>query len=266
MRGLNERVVLVTGAAQGLGRAIAIEAARQGAAWVTIADNQEAGGTAVAEEVRAEGAKSIFVRTDLRKSADIQNMITETVRFAGGLDVLVNNAGVTEDGLTGGPQTVESLSEETWDALMDVNLKAMWLATKFAAPHLRRSKRSPAVVNAASVASTVAYPGIPAYSASKGGVAMLTQAMAVDLAASGIRCNAYAPGAFATPMYLKSLAAAKDREAAEARMAGAHLIKRLGQPEEVGKLVCFLASEDASFCTGGIYRIDGGTLAWRGNQ
>jgi NAD(P)-dependent dehydrogenase (short-subunit alcohol dehydrogenase family) len=134
---LNERIVLVTGAAQGLGQAIAVEAAREGAAWVTIADNQEAAGNAVAEEVRAAGAKSLFVRTDLRKSSDIQNMIAQTVKLAGGLDVLVNNAGVTEDGLTGGPQTIESLEEETWDALMDINLKAMWLAAKFAAPHLR---------------------------------------------------------------------------------------------------------------------------------
>lgn len=266
MGNLDRRVVLVTGAAQGLGEAIALEAARQGAAWVSVVDRQPERGEAVAAQIRSEGGRAAFLRTDLRSSAEIERMVTETVRLGGGLDVLVNNAGVTEDGLTGKPQTIESLTEETWDALMDINLKAMWLAAKFAAPHLRKSKRSPAIVNAASVASTVAYPGIPAYSASKGGVAQLTQVMAVDLAKDGIRCNAYAPGAFATPMYLKSLAAAEDREAAEARMAGAHLIKRLGQPQEVAKLVCYLASAEASFTTGSVYRIDGGTLAWRGND
>src|SRR5260221_5599529 len=113
---LDQGIVLVTGADQGLGQAIAVEAALEGAAWVTVADTQEAAGNAVAEEVRAAGAQALFVRTDLRNSADIRHMISETVRLAGGLDVLVNNAGVTEDGLTGGPQTVESLSEETWDA------------------------------------------------------------------------------------------------------------------------------------------------------
>jgi NAD(P)-dependent dehydrogenase (short-subunit alcohol dehydrogenase family) len=259
---LDSKRVLVTGAGQGIGRAIAMEAGKQGAESVVVADVNEATGNETAQLIRDGGTAASFVRVDLREARQIEQMVNAATAFAGGLDVLINNAGVIESNFTA-DSAVDRLREDVWDAVLDINLKATWLAIKFAAPHLRSSRRGPAIVNAASVTGLTGYPIGPAYCASKGGVVQLTKAAAVDLAPA-VRCNCFCPGSVDSPMRHRFIEAAEDKEAAERFMVASHLIPRAGRTEEVAKLACFLASDDASFITGGVYVIDGGSLAWRG--
>jgi len=256
--------MLVTGAAQGMGRGIAVEAARQGAESVVVHDVQRESAEETAALVREQGARAQVVEADLRKAAEITRMVEESVAFAGGLDTLVNNAGVIDTSFLH-PSGFDTLDEATWDIVMDVNLKAVWLATRAAAAHLRASDRGPSIVNSASVAGVHGTVSAMAYGASKAGVIQLTKSCAVALA-PGIRVNAYLPGTIDTPMAQGHLASGADRERIARRMTGTQLMPRFGSVDEVAQVACFLASDAASFVTGGIYPVDGGTLAWRGVQ
>ena len=256
--------MLVTGAAQGMGRGIAVEAARQGAESVVVHDVQRESAEETAALVREQGARAQVVVADLRDPAAITRMIEESVEFAGGLDTLVNNAGVIDTSFLH-PSGLDTLDEATWDIVMDVNLKAVWLATRAAAAHLRASDRGPSIVNSASVAGVHGTVSAMAYGASKAGVIQLTKSCAVALA-PGIRVNAYLPGSIDTPMAQGHLASGADRERIARRMTGTQLMPRFGSVDEVAQVACFLASDAASFVTGGIYPVDGGTLAWRGVQ
>jgi NAD(P)-dependent dehydrogenase (short-subunit alcohol dehydrogenase family) len=261
---LDGKVCLVTGAAQGIGRATAVEMARQRAAAVLVSDVNDVGGEATAELVRAEGAEAHHIHCDVTERDQIEALIEGAVERFGGLDVLHNNAGVHESDLTD-QLTIDTLSEEIWDRVYAINIKAIWLAIKYATPHLRRSERGPAIVNAASIGGLVGYPMAAAYCSTKGAVLMLTKQAAIDLAPE-IRVNCYCPGAIDTPMVAKYYEAAEDRAAVQRALTGTHLIPRLGRPEEVASVVCFLASDAASFLTGTAITIDGGSLAWRGSS
>ncbi|NML12131.1 SDR family oxidoreductase [Sphingobium sp. AR-3-1] len=253
---------IVTGAGSGMGRACAIEMARQGGKVFAVDINAEAVEETVAQ-ITAEGFVAAAHLCDLRDPGQIKAMTAKAAELFDGIDVLHNNAAVHETDLT--PQTsIEDLPDDVWDKVYEINLRAVWLAIKYAAPYLKASKRGPAIVNVASTGSFVSYPQAGAYCATKGGVLMLTKAAAVDLAKYGIRCNCYCPGAIDTPMVQKYYEAAPDKDLILSVMTGAHLIPRLGRPEEIAKLACFLASDDSSFITGAAYVIDGGTLAWRG--
>ena len=254
--------VLVTGAAQGMGRTIAVECARQGAESVTVSDMNAEAAEETASLVREAGAAASVVTADLTVTDQVRDMIGQSVAFAGGLDTLINNAGVIDSTFIH-PAGFDALDEATWDAVMAVNLKAVWLATQAAAPHLRASDRGPSIVNSASVAGVHGTVSAIAYGASKAGVIQLTKSCAVALAPH-VRVNAYLPGSIDTPMAQGHLGSGEDRARTEQRMTGTQLMPRFGTPDEVANVACFLASDAASFMTGSIVAVDGGTLAWRG--
>jgi NAD(P)-dependent dehydrogenase (short-subunit alcohol dehydrogenase family) len=261
---LEGKVCLVTGAANGIGRATAVEMARQGARAIVLADIDVEGGEEGAALVKAGGAEAVFVRTDVTSSAEIRALIDRTVELFDGLDVLHNNAGVLEANFTD-ELTVDVLPEDVWEKVYQVNLRSYFLTTRYAAPLLKQSPRGPNIVNTASVSGLVAYPMGPAYAATKGAVIQLTKATAVDLAPT-VRCNCLCPGATQTSMMQRYLDVAEDPSELIRMMTATHLVPRAGRPEEVAKLVCFLASDDAAFINGVAYIIDGGSLAWRGTN
>jgi len=251
---LKDKVCIITGGGSGIGRATALIFAAEGAR-VVVADKNKAAAEAVAAECDSKGAKTIALETDVSKSADAKRMVDETVKAFGRIDVLVNNAGY------GIPGSVVETDEQAWDDLMAVNVRGVFLCSKYALP-VMQAQGGGAIVNTASAVASMGIRNRAAYVASKGAVAALTRAIAVDHAAEGIRCNAVAPGTIDTPYFsavLKNNANPADaRKALEARQ----LLNRLGTPEEVAAAILFLAADESRFATGSILAIDGGMTAF----
>lgn len=250
------KVALVAGGGSGIGRAVTELLAAEGAT-VVVATNVEDHVRVLREEVDGTPGEVSAVVADLTRADEVRRYVDEAAERHGGIDVLVNSAGVQRYG------TVEETSEELWDEVLAVNLKAMYLTARFAVPHLR-ARGGGSIVNVASVQAYVTQDRVAAYAASKGGILALTRAMAVDHARDGIRVNAVCPGSVDTPMLRWSadlFRGDRDAEDVLADWGRSHPIGRIAKPAEVAELVAFLAGDRSSFVTGADYRVDGGLLA-----
>jgi NAD(P)-dependent dehydrogenase (short-subunit alcohol dehydrogenase family) len=249
---LDSRVAIVTGAAMGIGKAAADALARDGAK-VAIADINDETGQATVKEIEGAGGTAFFQHTDVGESSDVERLVETAVKRYGRLDILVNNAGVAI------PGSVVEMSEENWLRTLNINLTSVWRGMKYAIPHMQLHGGG-SIINVSSVQSLVGFKGWSAYAASKGGINGLTQQAAIDYAPYKIRINAIAPGTIMTPMNERIFEAAQDKEALINEWNSLHPLGRFGQPYEVGNLIAFLASDDASFITGEIIRVDGGAV------
>lgn len=244
---LDGKVALVTGASRGIGRAIALKLAAEGA---KVAINY-AGNTAKAEEVKAEieknGGEAILVQADVADAAAVETMVNTVVESFGQIDILVNNAGITRDGL------MMRMKDEDFDAVINTNLKGVFYCTKLVSK-LMMKKRSGRIINMASVVGLMGNAGQTNYAAAKAGVIGFSKSAAKELAARGITVNMVAPGFIDTDM-----TAAMTDKAKEMTLTGIPL-NRMGTPEDVANAVAFLVSDNASYITGQIINVDGGMV------
>lgn len=247
------KAAVITGAAQGIGRACA-EALANAGARVVLADIDDGEGRALAKAI---GDAALFVHTDMRDLVSVQAMAEQAQAAFGGVDILVNNAAVALNGV------VDEIDEARWSRVIDLNLTGVWRGMKACVP-MMRARGGGSVINMSSVQGLRGFAGWPAYAAAKGAINALTVQTSVDLAPAGIRVNAVAPGTILTPMNERIFADLPDGGAKlKDQWNKAHPIGRFGQPKEVAEAVTFLASDRSAFITGEILRVDGG-LAIKG--
>ena len=251
------KVALVAGGSLGIGKAVARRLAAAGASVAICGRREEAVRDTVAE-LEGEGLTIAGMPADVGRSADMERFVGFAVERFGGVDVLVNSAGIQRYG------TVEDTDEATWDEVFDTNVKGMYLTAHFAIPHMR-ARGGGAIVNVSSVQAFASQKGVAAYTASKGAINALTRAMALDHAADKIRVVAVCPGSVDTPMLRWAADLWKGEGQTTEELVDSwgqmHPIGRVGTPEDVAELIAFLASDRATFITGGEYKIDGGLLS-----
>ena len=246
---LRDRVAVITGSGSGIGRASAIEFAKEGAR-VVVADINLAGAKETLKQIEGAGGKALAVETDVSNPDSVQKLVQETLKAFSQVNVLFNNAAIQVN------KTLEDTTVEEWNREIAVNLGGVFLCSKFFMTHLRKTKG--AIINMASVNGFFVEPMCAGYCATKGAIIALTKAMAIDHGKEGIRINCICPGYIDAGLAWGYFEAQPDPAAARAAAGKLHALWRIGRPEEVGRVAVFLASDDASFMTGSAVVVDGG--------
>jgi NAD(P)-dependent dehydrogenase (short-subunit alcohol dehydrogenase family) len=249
---LKDRVAIVTGAAKGIGKGIATVFSKEGARVVVVDWDADAG-EGTAGEIRRSGGEAIFVRCDVSDEQQVRAMVQAALDAYGRIDILVNNAGI------GVYKSVLDATSEDWDRCLAVNLKGVFLCSKYVIPHMQAVGKG-AIVNISSVHAHATVNGVAPYAASKGGVTALTRNMAIDYGPT-IRVNAIAPGWVLTPLIQSIFDSYPDPQEQRRIVEQRQVMKRIGQPEDIGYAAAFLASDEASFITGTQLFVDGGLTA-----
>lgn len=245
---LEEKVAIITGSAKGIGKGCALVLAEEGAK-VAIADIDEQAGKNTVAEIKSKGGEAELFRTDVSDSRQVQSMISEVVRAFGQIDIMFNNAGYHIS------KNVEETSEDEWDYIINTNLKSVFLCSKYALPHLRKTKGC--IINMSSMVGLIGQSNAGAYSASKGGIVAMTKGMALDFAKDGIRINCICPGWVETPLVEDWFNQQKDPQKAREYIYSVHPLGRIATIEEIGQAALFLGCSDASFVTGVALPVDG---------
>lgn len=248
---IENKVALVTGSSGGIGQAIAIRYAQEGADVVINYSRNPGGADDALKQIESFGRRGLIVQADLSKTEDVRRLVQTSVDHFGRLDVLVNNAGVESNA------PFWEVKEEDFDRVININLKGVFFTTQSFVKHLMETNRKGKIINISSVHEELPFPHFAAYCASKGGVKMLTRNLAIELGSLGITINSIAPGAIETPINSKLLNDPKKLDALLSQIP----LGRLGQTSDVAGLAVFLASSDSDYVTGSTYFVDGG-LTW----
>lgn len=250
---LTDKKALITGASRGIGRGIALAFGKQGTDVVVNYHSNQQQAEEVVAEIKKQGRKAFAIQTDVSQKNQVEKMVEKTITEFGRIDILVNNAGIVVF------KPFDQMTEEEWDKILDTNLKGQFLCARTVTPYMEKQGKG-RIINLASIASGgvgVGFMNLAHYCASKGGVVALTEELALELSPKGINVNAIAPGAIDTDMTKTIKGDEQALKGVLARIPKA----RLGKPEDIAAMAVFLASDEADYCTGGVFYVDGGWLA-----